>query len=273
MREARTAAEKAIAAFSEEVSKLVSGNVDAAVSKSMRSTLLLMVLVALALTATAGLGTWIVRATLQRVARAQQAADRIAGGDLSGAVVVGNADLSQRTEQQASALLQTAASMEALGGTVRSNADNARQANQLAQGASEVAVQGGEVVAQVVQTMQGIEQSSHRSAEAAREIKTLIGASVERVGEGTQLVNRAGERMDEVVNAVRRVTDVVAEIASASTEQASGVQQVGQAVSQMDQVTQQNAALVEESAAAAESLKHQSEQLVLAVSGFRVAGM
>jgi methyl-accepting chemotaxis protein len=364
VRAVRTEAEKAIAGFIDEVGQLVADNVDTAVSESQRSTTLLMALVALALAATAGLGTWIVRATLQRVERAQQAAERIAAGDLTGAIVIdsgdelgrlltamqrmqdqlaqvvgrvranaesvatassqiaqGNADLSQRTEEQASSLQQTAASMEQLGTTVQSNADNARQANQLAQGASAVAAQGGEVVAQVVQTMHGIEQSSRRiaeiigvidgiafqtnilalnaaveaarageqgrgfavvagevrtlaqrSAEAAREIKSLIGTSVERVGEGTELVNRAGERMQEIVTAVRRVTDVVAEITSASGEQASGVSQMGQAVSQLDQVTQQNAALVEESAAAAESLKQQSQQLVAAVAGFRVAG-
>ena len=364
VRAVRGEAEKAIAGFVDEVDKLVKTNVEAAMAESRTTIAWLLGLVLGALAATAGLGTWIVRATLQRVARAQQAAERIAGGDLTGRIEAdsadevgrlllamqrmqeqlsqvvgrvranaesvatasaqiaqGNADLSQRTEEQASSLQQTAASMEQLGGTVQNNADNARQANQLAQGARAVAQQGGEVVAQVVQTMHGIEQSSRRiaeiigvidgiafqtnilalnaaveaarageqgrgfavvagevrtlaqrSAEAAREIKGLIGTSVERVGEGTELVNRAGTRMEEIVTAVQRVTDVVAEIASASGEQASGVQQVGQAVSQMDQVTQQNAALVEESAAAAESLKHQSQQLVAAVAGFRVAG-
>jgi methyl-accepting chemotaxis protein len=237
----------------------------------------------------------------------------------SSQIAQGNADLSQRTEEQASSLQQTAASMEQLSTTVQQNADNARQANQLAAGASTVAQQGGEVVGQVVQTMQGIEESSRRiaeiigtidgiafqtnilalnaaveaarageqgrgfavvagevrvlaqrSAEAAREIKSLIDTSVQRVGQGTKLVAQAGERMDDIVTAVKRVSDVVAEITSASTEQAQGVAQVGQAVSQMDQVTQQNAALVEEGAPAAESLRHQAQQLVAAVATFRL---
>ncbi len=111
---------------------------------------------------------------------------------------------------------------------------------------------------------------AQRSAEAAREIKTLIDTSVQRVDQGTQLVAQAGERMQDIVAAVQRVSDVVAEITSASTEQAQGVAQVGQAVSQMDQVTQQNAALVEEGAAAADSLRQQAQQLVAAVSTFRL---
>jgi methyl-accepting chemotaxis protein len=111
---------------------------------------------------------------------------------------------------------------------------------------------------------------AQRSAEAAREIKSLIETSVQRVGQGTQLVAQAGERMQDIVAAVQRVSDVVAEITSASNEQAEGVAQVGQAVSQMDQVTQQNAALVEESAAAADSLRQQAQQLVAAVATFRL---
>ncbi|HLL18150.1 MAG TPA: methyl-accepting chemotaxis protein, partial [Rubrivivax sp.] len=109
-----------------------------------------------------------------------------------------------------------------------------------------------------------------RSAEAAKEIKGLITASVERVGQGTTLVDEAGATMKEVVGAIRRVTEIMSEISTASTEQSQGVAQVGEAVSQMDQVTQQNAALVEESAAAAESLRHQATQLVSAVSVFKL---
>ncbi len=238
----------------------------------------------------------------------------------SSQIAQGNADLSQRTEEQASALQQTAASMEQLGSTVSMNADNARQANQLALGASQVAQQGGEVVSQVVRTMEGIHDSSRRiaeiigtidgiafqtnilalnaaveaarageqgrgfavvasevrslaqrSASAAREIKSLITASVEQVEQGNALVARAGSTMTDIVGSIRRVSDIVAEISAASTEQSSGVSQIGEAVTQMDQVTQQNAALVEESAAAAESLKVQAGQLVQAVSVFRLA--
>jgi methyl-accepting chemotaxis protein-1 (serine sensor receptor) len=251
------------------------------------------------------------------VAQVRGGAETIATA--SAQIAQGNQDLSTRTEQQASSLQETAASMEQLGTTVRQNADNARQANQLAQGASGVAQQGGAVVAQVVATMKGIDESSRRiadiigtidgiafqtnilalnaaveaarageqgrgfavvagevrnlarrAADAAREIKTLITDSVERVGEGSALVDRAGTTMNEVVGSIRRVTDIMGEISSASVEQSSGVSQVGEAVGQMDRVTQQNAALVEESAAAAESLRQQAMRLVEAVAVFRL---
>jgi methyl-accepting chemotaxis protein len=211
--------------------------------------------------------------------------------------------------------------MEQLGGTVRHNADNARQASQLATGASAVAVKGGEVVGLVVETMKGINESSRRigdiigvidsiafqtnilalnaaveaarageqgrgfavvasevrslaqrSAEAAREIKRLITASVERVEQGSTLVDQAGATMKEVVAAIHRVSDIVGEISSASTEQRSGVDTVGQSVTRMEQSTQQNAALVEQSAAAAESLRQQAQQLVSAVAVFKLQG-
>ncbi len=146
------------------------------------------------------------------------------------------------------------------------------QTNILALNAAVEAARAGEqgrgfaVVAGEVRTL------AQRSAEAAREIKSLITASVERVDQGTALVDQAGVTMQEIVSAIRRVTDIVGEISSASQEQASGVTQVGEAVGQMDQVTQQNAALVEESAAAAESLRVQAQQLVQAVSVFRLSG-
>jgi methyl-accepting chemotaxis protein len=111
---------------------------------------------------------------------------------------------------------------------------------------------------------------AQRSAEAAKEIKGLITASVERVETGTALVDRAGTTMDEIVKSIQRVTDIVAEISAASSEQSSGVSQVGQAVTQMDQATQQNAALVEESAAAAESMRQQAAQLLQAVAVFKL---
>ncbi|MBV8379416.1 MAG: MCP four helix bundle domain-containing protein [Paucibacter sp.] len=112
---------------------------------------------------------------------------------------------------------------------------------------------------------------AQRSAAAAKDIKSLITASVAQVEQGTSLVDKAGGTMDEIVSAIQRVSDLVAEISSASAEQSSGVSQVEQSVVQMDHVTQQNAALVEQSAAAAESLKMQAQELVRAIAMFRVS--
>ncbi len=245
-------------------------------------------------------------------------AESVAAGSTQ--IAQGNQDLSNRTELQASSLQRTAATMEELDGTVRRNADNAREADRLAGTASEVASRGGEAVAQVVETMKGIEDSSSRIAEiigtidgiafqtnilalnaaveaarageqgrgfavvagevralaqraaaAASEIKALIGTSVERVGQGSALVDRAGATMREVVDSIRRVSTLMGEISVASNEQSQGVAQVGQAVGDIDRSTQQNAALVEESAAAAASLQQQAQRLRDAVSVFRVA--
>ncbi len=144
------------------------------------------------------------------------------------------------------------------------------QTNILALNAAVEAARAGEqgrgfaVVASEVRSLAG------RSAEAAKEIKNLIGASVERVEQGNVQAERAGETMTEVVNAIRRVTDIMGEISAASSEQSSGVSQVGEAVTQMDQATQQNAALVEQMAAAAGSLSSQARELVEAVAVFRV---
>jgi len=113
---------------------------------------------------------------------------------------------------------------------------------------------------------------AQRSAEAAKEIKQLITASVERVEQGSLLVDKAGVTMTEVVSAIRRVTDIMGEISAASSEQAAGVGQVGEAVVQMDQTTQQNAALVEEMAAAASALNAQAGELVDAVAVFKLGG-
>jgi methyl-accepting chemotaxis protein len=237
----------------------------------------------------------------------------------SGEIAQGNQDLSARTEQAASSLEQTAASMEELTATVRQSADAARQANQLAASASEIAVRGGQVVGEVVSTMDQINHSSQkiseiigvidgiafqtnilalnaaveaarageqgrgfavvaaevrnlaqRSAEAAKEIKGLIGASVDKVEAGTRLVADAGQTMSEIVGSVQRVSDIIGEITAASSEQSGGIGQVNVAVTQLDQMTQQNAALVEESAAAAESLKDQATRLAQVVSTFQI---
>jgi methyl-accepting chemotaxis protein len=145
------------------------------------------------------------------------------------------------------------------------------QTNILALNAAVEAARAGEqgrgfaVVASEVRSLAG------RSADAAKEIKTLINASVERVEHGTSLVDQAGETMTEVVSSIKRVTDIMGEISAASTEQSMGVSQVGEAVNQMDQATQQNAALVEEMAAAASSLKSQAQDLVQVVSVFQLA--
>jgi aerotaxis receptor len=143
------------------------------------------------------------------------------------------------------------------------------QTNILALNAAVEAARAGEqgrgfaVVAGEVRSLAG------RSAEAAREIKALIGASVEKVEQGSKLVDDAGQTMDEIVNQVRRVSDLIAEISSATTEQSGGITQVSQAIVHLDQITQQNAALVEQSAAASQSLQEQAERLVEAVSVFR----
>jgi len=145
------------------------------------------------------------------------------------------------------------------------------QTNILALNAAVEAARAGEqgrgfaVVASEVRSLAG------RSADAAKEIKTLITDSVTRVEQGTVLVDQAGTTMNEVVASIRRVTDIMGEISAASAEQSAGVAQVGEAVVQMDQATQQNAALVEEMAAAASSLNGQSQELVQAVAVFKLA--
>ena len=144
------------------------------------------------------------------------------------------------------------------------------QTNILALNAAVEAARAGEqgrgfaVVAGEVRSLAG------RSAEAAKEIKSLITASVERVEQGTALVDKAGATMTEVVASIRRVTDIMGEISAASSEQSAGVGQVGEAVTQMDQATQQNAALVEEMAAAASALNAQAGELVNAVAVFKL---
>ena len=237
----------------------------------------------------------------------------------SAEIATGNQDLSNRTEQTASNLQQTASSMNHITGTVRSSADSAATANQLATNAAQVAQRGGEVVAQVVSTMDEINASSkkindiigtidgiafqtnilalnaaveaarageqgrgfavvagevrslaQRSAEAAKEIKGLIGNSVERVEAGARLVQDAGSTMGEIVASVGKVTDIIGEIRASTVEQSEGIGSVNVSVGQLDQMTQQNAALVEESAAAAESLREQAARLAEMVSKFRL---
>jgi methyl-accepting chemotaxis protein len=144
------------------------------------------------------------------------------------------------------------------------------QTNILALNAAVEAARAGEQGRGFAVVAGEVRSLAQRSAEAAKEIKALIEASVDKVHTGTGLVAQAGDTMQEVVQSVRRVTDIMGEIRSASAEQSASVSQVGEAVVQMDQVTQQNAALVEESAAAADSLNKQAEQLVQAVAVFKL---
>ena len=143
------------------------------------------------------------------------------------------------------------------------------QTNILALNAAVEAARAGEQGRGFAVVASEVRSLAQRSAAAAKEIKALIGASVEKVDAGRQLVDSAGATMGDVVAQVRRVADLIGEISAATLEQTQGIGQVGDAVNQLDQVTQQNAALVEESAAAAESLKQQAERLVNVVAVFR----
>jgi methyl-accepting chemotaxis protein len=144
------------------------------------------------------------------------------------------------------------------------------QTNILALNAAVEAARAGEQGRGFAVVAGEVRNLAQRSAQAAKEIKDLIGESVGRVEQGVVLADKAGTTMHEVVASIRRVTDLVGEISSASAEQSAGVSQVGEAVTQMDQTTQQNAALVEQMSASASSLRHQAQDLVKAVAVFRL---
>ena len=209
--------------------------------------------------------------------------------------------------------------MEELTGTVRQNADNAREANRLVSTASETAHKGEQAMSQVIATMSSIQDSSrkivdiigvidgiafqtnilalnaaveaarageqgrgfavvasevrslaHRSAQAAKEIKVLIGDSVDKVGAGSRLVQDAGKTMGDIEQSVRQVAGYMADITAASQEQSEGIEQINQAITQMDDVTQQNAALVEQAAAAAAGMQKQAVQLATLIDSFQL---
>jgi methyl-accepting chemotaxis protein len=240
-------------------------------------------------------------------------------GTASVEIASGNQDLSNRTEQAAASLQQAASSLEQINSMVSQSAESARQASAMARANADVAARGGQVVGQVVATMDEINHSSRkigdiigvidgiafqtnilalnaaveaaragesgrgfavvagevrnlarRSAEAAAEIKGLIGASVDKVETGTHLVAEAGRTIGEMVSHAQKISTFISDITTAANEQNEGIGQVNTAVGQLDQMTQQNAALVEESAAAAENLRAQAGQLANVVATFQL---
>lgn len=253
----------------------------------------------------------------QTVSLVREAVEAVTAG--SEEISKGSDDLAKRTSEQASALEETSASMEEMTSTVKQNADNSKQANQLAIAARDIANKGGTVTTRAVDAMGEINKSSkkiadiitvideiafqtnllalnaaveaaragehgrgfavvaaevrnlaQRSATAAKEIKGLINESIQRVTDGTELVNQSGKTLEEIVGSVKRVTDIIAEISAASQEQANGIDQVNKAIMQMDEGTQQNAALVEETASASQSMKEQAKELMRQVEVFKI---
>ena len=231
-------------------------------------------------------------------------------------------DLSGRTEQAAANLEQTAASMEEISSTVKSTADNVREAAAVADSNSKTARQGGAVIAEVVTTMEEINTASRqigdiigtidsiafqtnilalnaaveaarageqgrgfavvaaevrslaqRSAQAAKEIKSLISASVDKVQAGSRVVQGAGATMQDIVANAQRLNHLLADISTAAAEQSKGIAEVGSAVNELDRMTQQNAALVEATVGAAEGLNQQAVSLAGEVDQFRLPAL
>ncbi len=251
----------------------------------------------------------------QMVLRVRASSDQIVYS--SDEIASGALDLSARTEQAAANLEESASSMEEISSTVKNSAEHTAEASTLARQNAQTAADGGRVMQEVVQTMEGIRSASarisdiigtidgiafqtnilalnaaveaarageqgrgfavvasevrmlaQRSADAAKEIKTLISSSVEQVETGTQIVRRAGETIEHIVNGSGRVDSLLGEVATGAREQALGIAQIGQAVQELDRATQQNAALVEETAAAAASMKLQADGLAAEVARF-----
>lgn len=251
------------------------------------------------------------------VGNVRHSSDSIMAG--SSEIASGNAYLSSRTESQASALKETASSMEDLMQIVQRNADNARQVNSLVLSASDHALQGGSEVERVITTMASIKDRSekivaiigvidgiafqtnilalnaaveaarageqgrgfavvaeevrnlaHRSAKAAKEIKTLIEDSVSKVDLGSKLVHDAGQTTEKIVASVKHVASIMSEMSEASQGQSAGIEVVNHSITQMDEMTQQNVALAEQAMAAAQSMQDQSKALAQTVATFKV---
>ncbi len=251
------------------------------------------------------------------VLRVRRASDEIVHS--SSEIASGAMDLSARTEQTAANLEQSAASMEQITATVKTGSDSTDEASRVARHNAEIAADGGRVMREVVQTMDGIRSASakigeiigtidaiafqtnilalnaaveaarageqgrgfavvasevrtlaQRSAEAARQIKTLIGSSVEQVESGTGVVRKAGATIEDIVTSSQRVDQLLGEVAHGAREQSLGIGQIGQAVQELDRMTQQNAALVEQTAGAASAMRDQACALAEEVSRFRV---
>jgi methyl-accepting chemotaxis protein len=238
------------------------------------------------------------------------ASDEMAGGA---------EDLSARTEHAAAALEQSAMAMEQIAAKVNSGVSHTEEAARVARHNAGIAEDGGRVMREVVDTMEGISSASarigeiigtidgiafqtnilalnaaveaarageqgrgfavvanevrmlaQRSAEAAKEIKALIGGSVQQVQAGTVVVRKAGTAMHEIVAASQRVSELLGEVAAGAREQSQGIGQVGQAVTQLDRVTQENAALVQRTACAASDMRELARQLSSEVARYRM---
>jgi len=253
------------------------------------------------------------------VARVRRASDEIVQS--SSKIAAGAADLSARTEQAAINLEEASSSMEQISATAKNAAELSSEASQVARRNAQVAADGGHVMREVVQTMEGIRSASakigeiiatidgiafqtnilalnaaveaarageqgrgfavvasevrmlaQRSAEAARQIKALIGGSVEKVEAGTEIVRRAGATIEEIVASSQRVDHLLSEVANGAREQGIGIAQVSRSVQELDKMTQQNATLVEQTANASSAMKEQAHALVGQVSHFYLAG-
>ena len=203
--------------------------------------------------------------TVQQTASSSQMANQLAASASTTATRGGSV-----VAQAVSSMHEISASSRKIGDIIGLIDSIAFQTNILALNAAVEAARAGEQGRGFAVVASEVRSLAQRSAEAAKEIKGLIGSSVERVEDGSRLVSQAGETMTEIVSSVRRVSGIIEEITAASSEQSDNVAQISQSVSQLDNMTQQNAALVEESTAASESLREQAVQLTRAVAQFKL---